>query len=656
MGTRIVSWCRAHRLAAVTIVAAALVVCCRYVAPSVLWLPLAVALGAAAPLLTRRASRDAALTRLVAAAFIVRAAVAIGLFAISALDLPILPSQHRGEGLWEFGGDGEGYHDHALKLLDAWRSGIDLGSAFVVGDVTYDLYKGLSLPMAAVYGLMGPSPLHFMLFNVWLGAICGLLAYRLALRLGGDRRAALAAAALVAFWPSSLLWSSQLLKDTLTLALLMWAMDLVIDIWQRHSRSAPGRPQPAATFVRWATLAGVVFVVTYFRNQAAAVLTGAAAVVFAAASARAALHGHWKQIVAGAGLTLVVAAATLAGVRIDPLEVFSPRHPEIGYVRRGDQYLHQHQLPAALTAYRRAIGFNSEFAAAYRGLALVLNEQGDNTAAEQALRIYETLEPDARRREGLHARLTSPPAPSASLDSTAPPDHQAVLSGPAPTPPSSTLIASPERGASPVPVTSPAPITSPVPIMTRPGAVVAEVRRTVARGLAWLSAERITTLRNAQIAAGGTSTNDPDVRFANMGELLMYMPRAFAIAYLSPFPAQLAFTGGQSGILRPLAAPEIVLIALLLPAFLIACYQRVRRFRPEEWLIMIFIAVMAVAHGIVMVNAGTLFRLRLQYLFPSLVLASTTLPAFVYRFVDKMARRSTRAAVAADDTIASRAS
>ena len=130
---------------------------------------------------------------------------------------------------------------------------------------------------------------------------------------------------------------------------------------------------------------------------------------------------------------------------------------------------------------------------------------------------------------------------------------------------------------------------------------------------------------------------DAAVDFDNWWDLVAYSPRALAIAYLAPFPWQWAFTQGHTGVLRPMAAIEIVLIALLFPAVVIGCCQRVRRFRPEEWVLMVFIGVMALALGFVMVNAGILFRLRLMFLFPSLILASSALPAFAYRIIDRFA-------------------
>ena len=135
---------------------------------------------------------------------------------------------------------------------------------------------------------------------------------------------------------------------------------------------------------------------------------------------------------------------------------------------------------------------------------------------------------------------------------------------------------------------------------------------------------------------------DRTLEFGSLWNVFAYVPRAFAIAYLAPFPSQWAFARGASGIMRPLSAFEVVLIALLVPAMVAGCWHRATRFRPEEWMLIVFIGIVAFGHGLMMPNAGTLFRLRLQFLFPSLILASTALPGFAYRFFDTVSRWSVR--------------
>jgi hypothetical protein len=48
----------------------------------------------------------------------------------------------------------------------------------------------------------------------------------------------------------------------------------------------------------------------------------------------------------------------------------------------------------------------------------------------------------------------------------------------------------------------------------------------------------------------------------------------------------------------------------------------------------VFVVVLAIGSGLFIPSGGTLFREKLQYLFPALILASATLPKCVYRFMD----------------------
>ena len=42
---------------------------------------------------------------------------------------------------------------------------------------------------------------------------------------------------------------------------------------------------------------------------------------------------------------------------------------------------------------------------------------------------------------------------------------------------------------------------------------------------------------------------------------------------------------------------------------------------------MVFVFALAIGNGLVMVNGGTLFRQKLQYLFPSFIVIASALPA-----------------------------
>ena len=244
-----------------------------------------------------------------------------------------------------------------------------------------------------------------------------------------------------------------------------------------------------------------------------------------------------------------------------------------------------------------------------------MNEQGDYAGALEALNAYLALEQDQKQREAISGLM-------ANIASRVEPDRQV-----------STLQ---------LPV---APHAQPTWARIWYGSLPAFLARwgvAARRPLSWFSAKNLTDLRRAQVATGGESMIDRTVEFDSLWDVFAYVPRALAVAYLAPFPSQWAFTRGASGIMRPMSAVEVVLIALLVPAMVAGSWRRALRFRPEEWVLIVFIGIVAIGHGVMMPNAGTLFRLRLQFLFPSLILASTALPEFAYRFFDAVSRWSVR--------------
>jgi hypothetical protein len=119
--------------------------------------------------------------------------------------------------------------------------------------------------------------------------------------------------------------------------------------------------------------------------------------------------------------------------------------------------------------------------------------------------------------------------------------------------------------------------------------------------------------------------------FESAWDIAAYAPRALANAYFAPFPWQWLSTSGQTGVFRAMASIEVVLIVILVPAMLRGLWPRIRRFRADEWTVIVFVAAVAIGYGTLMANGGTLFRSRLQFLFPTLVLAAPALLRFLPR-------------------------
>jgi len=308
-----------------------------------------------------------------------------------------------------------------------------------------------------------------------------------------------------------------------------------------------------------------------------------------------------------------VGAATLSGRSLDLALLLSPRHPEVGHLARGNAFRDRGQSPSAVAAYRRAIELNPRFAPAYRALGLTLIGQSDRDGAMSAFNRYLELETDERQRDSAKRAMAlaiGPKTPEETATSTAPTTSDA-----------STMS---------IPMADAIAKSAQPPAHSVISAISAGFRSELRASLAWLSVDTIVGLRQVQVSYAGGQLVDA-VTFKGPGDFIAYLPRALANAYLAPFPWQLVSTSGYTGVMRPFAMFEIALIALLLPSIVRGFWQRLTHFRPEEWLFIVFILSVALAYGLMMPNGGTLFRSRLQFLLPTLVLAASALPAFVYR-------------------------
>lgn len=130
-------------------------------------------------------------------------------------------------GMGQFG-DGWAYSTNGGTILDLWLSGkrnLELTKeAFRLSAsgtlTTYDFWN------AIVYYFTGKNPLSLMFINCLAASLTALFAYNIAEQLC-NRKAAIIAFMLTAFWPSLFLWSIQNLKEPLSvllLIILIWAI------------------------------------------------------------------------------------------------------------------------------------------------------------------------------------------------------------------------------------------------------------------------------------------------------------------------------------------------------------------------------------------------------------------------------------------------
>ena len=104
----------------------------------------------------------------------------------------------------------------------------------------------------------------------------------------------------------------------------------------------------------------------------------------------------------------------------------------------------------------------------------------------------------------------------------------------------------------------------------------------------------------------------PESSFTNKAELIKFVPRAIEIGYLAPFPKMWFTTGYNVGLIgRLLSGFEGILTYVI---ELLACVfvWRNRR-RVEVWLLVLATAIGVTALGLVVVNVGTLYRMRYPF-------------------------------------------
>ncbi len=176
--------------------------------------------------------RDRTIALLVGIGFLLRAVAGQLLFWISFLYLPIGRELQAGNGLWFYARDGRRYFEQAWVAVDEGFSAIVHIDPSIIS-------PGFSQVLALFGWLFGAVVSTSLLMN--LAAYLGTCA--VAVKLAGEnKRAAALSVAALSFSPSSILWSTQPLKDVLFLFLLAAFIGAVaswIAVWRREERAFP---------------------------------------------------------------------------------------------------------------------------------------------------------------------------------------------------------------------------------------------------------------------------------------------------------------------------------------------------------------------------------------------------------------------------------
>ena len=109
---------------------------------------------------------------------------------------------------------------------------------------------------------------------------------------------------------------------------------------------------------------------------------------------------------------------------------------------------------------------------------------------------------------------------------------------------------------------------------------------------------------------------------SDLSDVLLRLPQATATALWAPFPWQWFRTDGGTGVFRQVSAIETMLLVLLTPWLVLGVWRGMRTRMDGAWLLIGYSVPAAIVMGLVVLNLGSLFRLRLQFLIPLLIIAA----------------------------------
>jgi hypothetical protein len=352
----------------------------RGVSLALFWLGGMTALGAGSFL----AAGDRVATAVVVASALLRSALAVALYEVSARALPLFGPLQIGGGFWVFSPDSAYFHEYARGAAVALRAG--LGLPFVSGSPDYPLLVTLA------YRCFGPHPYYVIFSQIWTAGASVLLAFLLGRALWGAGGGRLVAV-LVAFWPSLVLWSTQLLKDAPMIFLIIAFLFGFHRFQGARGRAALawGAEQALALFLifRLRFYVGVALVLAIGLAAAVKVLVGLA-------------RGARSEAARPASLVVGLAAAVLLSGLVNPEWLGKPRDREESHLR--------------LARYMLSIGDVDGAYWQLRGAASVHYESNEaiNAAARRA------LEQLRRQMGGAGDGSAASAAPGHSVDETRP--------------------------------------------------------------------------------------------------------------------------------------------------------------------------------------------------------------------------------------------
>jgi 4-amino-4-deoxy-L-arabinose transferase-like glycosyltransferase len=126
--------------------------------------------------------------------------------------------------------------------------------------------------------------------------------------------------------------------------------------------------------------------------------------------------------------------------------------------------------------------------------------------------------------------------------------------------------------------------------------------------------------------SAGESNIDSDVALRTSDDVVRFLPRATVIGFFAPFPRMWFQSGSYGSAGRLLSGAETLVMYFLYVAAAV-CVWRNRR-RIEMWLLFLVATMGTIGLGLVVVNAGALYRLRYVFWIMFIIMAAESLVHF----------------------------
>lgn len=491
-----------------------------------------------------------------------RSVLSLAFYLASLWNFPVLTSLQSGEGFWTFAPDAAHHHAYAIQIVEAWRDGIELPEG---------LHRGwYFLLLATVYKFMGVHPLHGVFLNVWIGAASGLLVYSTARRIGGTG-AGRVAALFVAFWPSLLLWSTQLLKEQITAFFILLAFHFTVGICHEITSLVRQNQILVRHLLRLSGATGTVFLIATARPLYSLALAFSGLLIFGAWALRAFYN---KQLCGGGFLLFtaisMVGAAFVGGLMVNSLYYFSPHTPWVGHYARGIYHLERGDPRSAEKEFQRSVELNSGFIPAQERLLALLSARGEQ-----------------------HERPSAPAEPSVSAG-------------------------------------TPADVTAGKLIVSRIQTLKAAILDFSVLLIEFPAT--ISSLRAGQLTAAGHSPIYPEADLSSFPKIFAYFPKGLLITFFAPFPWQAFHNEGVAGMLKSFSLVEVFFIGLLIPFGLNGSWGLIRSGYAPGWFLVMYLFIGSSVLALSMAGLGNLFRYRVPCFLALIILANAGgLPEFLQR-------------------------